>query len=162
MTDYTIRPLRKEDNADIAQVIRTVLEEHKMNKPGTVYTDPTTDNLFQLFQTPKSSYSIVEMDGEVVGGCGIYPTKGLPDGCVELVKLYLLPKARGKGLGRLLLNSNADIAKAFGYRELYLESMPELSNAVGLYESTGYKILDTPMGDSGHYACDLWMLKSLD
>ena len=42
--------ISKEDNVQIASVIRSVLKEHGADKPGTVYTDPTTDALFQLFQ----------------------------------------------------------------------------------------------------------------
>ena len=42
---------------------------------------------------------VIEENGEVMGGCGYYPTEGLPDGYAELVKLYLSPKVRGKGYG---------------------------------------------------------------
>ncbi len=159
--EYTIRTLLPDDNPTIARVIRSILEEHSMNKPGTVYTDPTTDQLFELFQTPRSFYYVVEKDREILGGCGVYPTKGLPEGCAELVKLYLLSSSRGLGIGKKLLELCADEAKAMGYHKLYLESMPELSAAVGLYESVGYKKIDAPLGDSGHFACDLWMLREL-
>ena len=159
--DYTIREIQQEDNVILAKVIRSVLEEHGMNKPGTVYTDPTTDTLFELFQTPNSVYYVVEINDEIVGGCGIFPTDGLPEGCAELVKLYLLSKSRGLGIGKTLLELCSDIASKLGYQELYLESMPQLSKAVGLYESVGYKTICSPMGNSGHYACDLWMIKKL-
>lgn len=132
-----------------------------MNKPGTVYTDPTTDDLYALFQREKSLYWLVELDKKPVGGCGIFPTEGLPKNCAELVKLYLLPEARGLGIGKSLLERCAEDARQMGYRELYLESMPELNAAVGLYERAGYKKIDAPLGNSGHYACNLWMLKSL-
>jgi len=158
---YTIREIQPEDNEVLAKVIRSVLEEHKMNKPGTVYTDPTTDALFELFRTPKSAYFVVEIDSVIVGGCGVYPTTGLPEDCAELVKLYLLATARGLGLGRILLDTCAARAQEMGYKKLYLESMPELSKAVGLYERAGYTKIPKPMGNSGHYACDLWMLKEL-
>lgn len=158
---YVIREIQPEDNEELAGVIRSVLEEHKMNKPGTVYTDPTTDALYELFRTPKSNYFVVEMNEQIVGGCGIYPTIGLPEGCAELVKLYLLSSARGIGLGRILLDTCAEEALELGYNKLYLESMPELSKAVGLYERAGYKKIAAPMGNSGHFACDLWMLKAL-
>ena len=65
--DYTIREIQQEDNVILAKVIRSVLEEHGMNKPGTVYTDPTTDTLFELFQTPNSVYYVVEINDEIVG-----------------------------------------------------------------------------------------------
>lgn len=159
--DYTIREIQPEDNETIAKVIRSILEEHGMNKPGTVYTDPTTDQLYELFQTPDSVYYVVEVEDEIVGGCGVYPTDGLPEGCDELVKLYLLKSSRGLGIGKTLLDLCADSALKMGYQQLYLESMPELSKAVGLYESVGYKKIESPMGNSGHFACDLWMIKSL-
>ncbi len=159
--DYTIREIQPEDNETLAAVIRSVLEEHGMNKPGTVYTDPTTDQLYELFQTPNSVYYVVEIDEEIVGGCGVYPTNGLPEGCAELVKLYLLKSSRGLGIGKTLLDLCADTASRMGYRKMYLESMPELSKAVGLYESVGYERICAPMGNSGHYACDLWMTKEL-
>ena len=160
--EYTIRRIQKEDDIAIARVIRSILEEHGMNKPGTVYTDPTTDALTKLFETPRSLYFVVESNDKIVGGCGIYPTEGLEDSCAELVKLYLDASLRGKGIGKVLLNKCAEEAKALGYEKLYLESMPELSAAVGLYESVGYKRIDSPMGNSGHFACDLWMLKELN
>ena len=84
-----IRQIKQEDNAELAGVIRNILEEHGVARPGTVYTDPATDALFELFQEQGSVY-FVAMDGcKIVGGCGIYPTSGLPEGMSELVKLYL-------------------------------------------------------------------------
>lgn len=159
--EIIIRPFERKDNAAMAFVIRTVLSEFKANKPGTVYYDPTTDDLFSLFQKDKAAYFIVELNGEVLGGAGVYPTDNLPVGCCELVKLYLLDKARGKGLGRLLIENCFEKAKAFGYQSMYLESMPELNTAVGLYERCGFKYLDGPLGSSGHFGCDIWMIKNL-
>ena len=79
-----------------------------------------------------------------------------------MVKLYLRSDSRGLGLGKTLLDRCAETASKLGYRKLYLESMPELSKAVGLYESVGYEQISSPMGNSGHFACDLWMIKELD
>jgi len=91
-----VRLLKKEDNAAIAAIIRAVLTEFKANKPGTVYYDPTTDDLYSLFSKPQSEYRVLVVDGTVVGGAGIYPTEGLPDSCCELVKLYILPKCAAR------------------------------------------------------------------
>lgn len=157
----TIRSIIASDNVEIARLIRAVLEEFGAARPGTVYTDPTTDDLFGLFQQNGSVYYIAEMDGTLLGGCGVFPTTGLPDGYAELVKLYLLPQARGKGIGKKLMETCAEWAKETGYSHLYLETMPELSIAVDLYERMGYHYLDAPCGVSGHHACNLWMLKDL-
>ena len=159
MQTAVMRSIKKEDNSAIASIIRAVLTEFKANKPGTVYYDPTTDDLYTLFSTPQGEYWILELDGRIVGGSGIYPTGGLPDGYCELVKLYLLPEARGNGYGKMLIEKCFASAARFGFSEVYLETMPELKNAVGLYEQCGFTYLDGPLGNSGHFGCDLWMLK---
>lgn len=156
-----IRPINSNDNLHIAAVIRAVLTEHGVNKPGTVFTDPTTDKLHELFEKKGSKYFIAEENEKIIGGCGIYPTEGLEDGCVELVKLYLFKSYRKQGIGKNLMETSIQAALEMGYKQLYLETMPQLSNAVELYKSLGFVEIDHPLGDSGHFACDLWMVKKL-
>jgi putative acetyltransferase len=55
MNEFTIRPIEAKDNAPIAAIIRATLKEFGANNPGTVYFDPTTDHLFELFQSPQSA-----------------------------------------------------------------------------------------------------------
>jgi putative acetyltransferase len=160
-SNIQIRPIEQKDNIEIAKVIRGALEEFGANKPGTVYFDPTTDALFELFNTPGSYYYIATIDNKVVGGAGIFPTENLPKGTCELVKLYLHKDARGTGLGKQLLNTVMQWAKENGYTQVYLESMPELSKAVTIYENVGFQRINQPLGNSGHCGCDIWMVKNL-
>lgn len=156
-----IRPIEPGDNEALAKVIREALTEFGANKPGTVYFDPTTDALYELFQTPGSYYFVASLENQVLGGCGIFPTENLPDGTCELVKLYVAKEARGTGLGKQLMEKSMSWAKENGYSHVYLESMPELKKAVSIYEKVGFKSLDHPLGNSGHCGCDIWMLKAL-
>lgn len=160
--EIVIRKIELKDNAIIAKIIRTALEEYGEAKPGTVYTDPTTDKLFELFSAaPKSAYFIAKLDGEILGGCGIYPTLNLPDGYAELVKIYLKKEFRGTGIGQKLLAHSAAYAKEIGYSYLYLESFPSLKEAIQLYVKMDFKTIAKPLGNSGHFACDVWMVKEL-
>lgn len=162
MEGVQIRDIRPGDNVAIAHVIRTSLEEFGANRPGTVYFDESTDHLFELFRDqPGSAYFIAEKDGVVIGGAGIFPTNGLPDGTCELVKMYLTPTARGIGLGKTMIQHCMEIARTKGYNQVYLETMPELRKAVSVYEKFGFTYLNAPMGNSGHNGCDIWMLKRL-
>jgi len=156
-----IRPIQAQDNAGMAEVIRKTLEEFKANKPGTVYYDETTDHLYELFQTPRSIYHVAIMNNEVVGGGGIFPTPGLPDDTCELVKMYVLQKVRGIGLGKILIQKSLDFAMEAGYKNVYLETMPELKQALNTYSKFGFEYITQPLGHSGHFGCDLWMLKKL-
>ena len=132
------RTLRKEDNEALAGMIRQVFEEHEAPQQGTVYSDPTTDDLYALFSAPDSVLWVAELEGIPVGCCGIYPTEGLEKQCAELVKFYLAKEARGLGIGRRLMEKSIQSAREMDYRKIYLESMPEFSKAVRIYEKLGF------------------------
>ncbi|MDP3446325.1 MAG: GNAT family N-acetyltransferase, partial [Ignavibacteria bacterium] len=129
-----IRQIKPSDNPELAVIVRNTLTEFGANVPGTVFFDPTTDALYELFQTSKSDYFVAEADGTLLGGGGIFPTEGLPDGTCELVKMYLLPEARGIGLGRMLMERCLETARNKGFQQIYLETLPELNLAVKVYE----------------------------
>ncbi|MFI5129834.1 MAG: GNAT family N-acetyltransferase [Chitinophagales bacterium] len=157
----TIRDIRQSDNPFLSKIVKGTLAEFGANHPNTVYYDPTTDTLYELFQKPGAAYFVAEIDEEIVGGGGIYPTDGLPADTCELVKMYLLPNARGAGLGRTLIEKSLVFAEEAGYKNVYLETMPELKQALKVYARFGFEYLNGPMGNSGHTGCSLWMLKSL-
>ena len=161
MSTINIRPINIADNPLIATIIRSCLTEFGANKPGTVYYDKTTDQLFELFQENGAAYFIAEQDDQVVGGGGIFPSPGLPVGTCELVKMYLLPLARGTGIGATLMNTCLSKAKEMGFVNMYIETLPELKKAISVYEKFGFIYLDNPLGNTGHFGCSVWMLKSL-
>jgi len=154
-----IRIIEEKDNASLAQLIRKTLKEFGANHPGTVYFDDSTDHLFEIFESPRSIYFVAELNKEIVGGGGIFPTTGLPGDTCELVKMYLYPRVRGIGLGSILIQKCMDYAKEAGYKNIYLETMPELKQALKTYEKFGFEYIHHPMGNSGHFGCELWMLK---
>lgn len=157
-----IRKIKEEDSLHLARMIRAVFEEHDAPRTGTVYSDPTTDNLHQLFSAERSVLWVAAMNNEIIGCCGVYPTEGLNSDTAELVKFYLPASSRGKGIGRKLMEQSISSAIEFGYKKIYLESMPHFSNAVGMYEKQGFQKLNHPMGNSGHTSCNIWMIKELN
>jgi len=158
----TYRPIEQNDNLPLFEMIKAVFVEYKADHhPGTIYSDPTTNDLYGLFQVPQSICWVALVDDEVVGCCGVYPTEQLPEHTAELVKFYLNESARGKGIGKSLLEKCMTSAKELGYDQLYLESLPEFKNAVAMYERSSFTYLDKPLGNSGHFGCNIWMVKKL-
>ena len=155
------RPIELTDNQDLAVIIRNTLAEFDANHPGTVFFDPTTDHLYELFRKELSAYFVALMDGNIVGGGGIFPTEGLPSDTCELVKMYLVPEVRGIGLGRTIIEKCLETAREFGFSRIYLETMPELRLALKVYEKFGFTYLDGPIGNSGHFGCALHMSRYL-
>lgn len=158
----SIRKIQPTDNVLLAKIIRNAFDEFGAPKTGTVYSDPTTDQLFELFgASPKSACFVAEENSTVLGCCGIYPTEGLDQGYAELVKFYLAKEARGKGIGKALFEQSIKESKKLGYTHLYIESQPSFDKAVRLYERYGFNYLKQPLGNSGHDNCDIWMVKKL-
>lgn len=157
----SIRPVVPGDNSVLARIIRNTFEEFDAPRTGTVFADHSTDHLFELFQVPGALLWVAEQEGTAVGCGGIYPTEGLPPGTVELVKCYVAAHARGKGTGRKLVERSLKSARSMGYRQVYLESLPDFHNAIRLYEQLGFRLLPNRLGETGHSSCDIWMLKDL-
>lgn len=148
-----IRRIQLSDNEELASIVRTSLAEFGADKPGTVFYDNTTDRLYELFQQPGSIYYVAEQDEKVLGGAGIYPSEGLPLQTCELAKMYLRAAVRGRGLGKVLIEKCLEFAKAYGYLQVYIETMPELRKAVSIYKKFGFEYLKGPMGNTGHFGC---------
>ena len=159
--DYRLREISITDNKIIAAIIRKSLEDFNAVKRGTVYFEKSTDALSEIFIHPNSAYYIIEVDGEIAGGGGFYPTEGLEEKTCELVKMYLSGKFRGLGLGQVLLAHLMQKAKAKGFEKMYIETMPELTSAISLYKKNEFRFINHPLGNSGHNGCDVWMVKDL-
>lgn len=160
-SEMMIRRIKKKDNAKMAEIIRNSLSEFNAAKPGTVYFDEITDHLSDLFNTKRCGYFVMEINNELAGGSGIFPTKGLPEDTCELVKMYVAKNFRNSGIGQTLLEKCLEEAKRKEFTKMYLESMPELINAIGMYQKNGFTNISGPLGNSGHTGCSVWMVRDL-
>lgn len=157
----TIRTIQEADNTHLSNIIKATFIEFDAPKNGTVFSDPTTDNLFHFFKVEKSICWVATENENILGCCGIYPTEGLPIGNVELVKFYLTTNTRGKGIGKILMEQSIESAKEFKYHTIYLESLPQFSKAINIYKNLGFKRLQHSLGNSGHTSCNIWMSKKI-
>jgi putative acetyltransferase len=156
-----IRGIQPEDNQQIAKVIRNVLIEFGVPKVGTAYEDVATDAMFQNYQKETSVYYVIEKEGRIIGGSGIAQLDNYDGNICEFQKMYFLPEARGLGLGSKIISTCLEKAKEFGFEKCYLETMPYMDAARGLYKKNGFISLDKPVGNTGHYSCNVWMIKDL-
>ncbi|MBW1297728.1 GNAT family N-acetyltransferase [Aquimarina litoralis] len=161
MSAIKIRPVALEDNKALATVIREVLIEMGVPKVGTAYEDEELDIMFETYDGERKNYFVVEDNGKIIGGAGIAQLAKESSEICELQKMYFLPEARGKGLGHQMMETCLDFAREQGFSKCYLETMPYMKDARKLYAKVGFTYLDTPMGDTGHYNCQAWMIKDL-
>lgn len=156
-----IRPIKKSDNREITAIIRSVLIETGVPKVGTTYEDSALEDMYSTYQEPRSAFFVIEDAGKLIGGGGISPLANYSGNVCELQKMYYLPEARGKGLGKKVLELCLEAASNFNFDQCYLETMPYMKAAMALYEKYGFRYLDGPMGDTGHYQCPIHMIKDL-
>lgn len=158
---YRIRPILPEDDARLAEIIRQNLEQKHLNIPGTAYFDPELAHLSRFYAAlpEKRAYFVAECGGEVLGGAGYAECSAFED-CAELQKLYLSDSAKGKGLGRRLMETVENRARQAGYRRLYLETHSSLDAAIVLYEKRGYRCIDRPPSVQ-HGTMDRFYLREL-
>ena len=159
--NIVIREITTADNEEIASVIRAVLIEFGVPKVGTAYADKVLDCMAENYSKPTSTYFVIENKGKLIGGAGVAQLDNFEGKVCELQKMYFLPEARGLGLGRQMMDLCLERAKSLGFEKCYLETLPYMEAARELYAKVGFKSLDSRMGDTGHYSCNLWMLKDL-
>ena len=105
-----------------------------------------TDEEFSTFPAFYDALYVAKIDGKAVAACGLKPFRG--EIC-ELKRLYCQAAARGKGLGRALIEFCLKDAKNRGYTEIYLDTDHGLVHANAIYEALGFKDIeryyDNPM-----------------
>lgn len=156
-----IRPIRKEDDLFLGAIIRTSFLDYNATQEGTVFSDKVIDRLSIAFKKPRSAYFVLENKDEILGGAGIQPLAEASSNICELQKMYIKKEVRGKGHGKALLDKCLEFAVKEGFTICYLESLPELRDALKMYERSGFRFIDSRMGNTGYYGCSLYMIKDL-
>lgn len=156
-----IRPVTMADNPQVSDLIKTVMTEFGCVGAGYSIADPEVDAIFQAYQKPGHKFWVIA-DRETILGCGGIGTLDKADDNVcELKKMYFFAELRGKGFGRKLIELCLNEAKMMGYRKCYIETVARMTSAIRLYEKTGFKKLESPLGNTGHGGCDTFYMMEL-
>lgn len=157
-----IREIKKEDNQQIAAVIREVFISDNYPKTGTAFADMQLDFMSEAYDKPRATYFVVENNGKIIGGAGVSQLESSDENICELQKMYFLQEARGKGIGFQMIQKCLEKATELGYEKCYLETLPEMLTAQHLYKKAGFEYLCEPMGNTGHTTCPVWMIITLN
>ena len=155
---YSIRPIQQHNDPAIAAVIRTVMPEFGATGSGFAINDPEVDWMSRAYAASQSAYFVVERGGTVLGGGGVAPLVGGDGNTCELRKMYFLPEARGIGAGTAMMEHCLKAARELGFSQCYLETLDGMDAAMRLYERSGFRRIDAPLGDTGHGGCNTFYL----
>ncbi|WP_373539184.1 GNAT family N-acetyltransferase [Chamaesiphon sp.] len=162
--NYTIRSWQPADRLAAAQVIENALAEYGLGwEPDGADRDVLAVEEYYLDRG--GEFWVIEAQGEIIGTSAYYPCaigSSTPtrrsEKAVEIRKMYLTSKTRGKGLGNYLLGALEQAIAQRGYCEIRIETASILTAAVKLYESHGYQ----PISDVETARCDRAYIKTLE
>jgi len=131
--------LRRASNKDceaLTGLVYGVLEEYGL-KPDPAATDADLTDIEQSYFARGGAFFVLDDErGSIIGAYGLYP---IDNQTCELRKMYLQKAYRGKGLGKLLLDSALARAREVGFKRVTLETAGVLKEAIALYESYGFE-----------------------
>jgi GNAT superfamily N-acetyltransferase len=123
---------------------------------GRIDVDHAPSATPQDFAPPGGAFVVLYDGGVPVAGGGV---KRLDARTGEIKRMYVVPEARGRGLGRALLVALEDAARALGYTKARLDTGPRQPNSRALYVSAGYaEIADY----NGNPFASFWGEKALE
>jgi len=94
------------------------------------------ENLASEYSAPTGAFLIATEHGAALGCAAL---RRFADGDGEIKRLYVVPAARGRGIGALLARRIVTEARRLGYARLLLDTLPAMREAQALYQSLGFK-----------------------
>ena len=157
----TLRKITPEDNDQISKLVKTVMTELNCDGEGFSLHDTELEDMFESYNKDGHTFLVLSDKNQVVLGCGgIGQLKGEKKVC-ELKKMYFYTSLRGRGQGKLLMDYLLNFAKE-NYEGVYIETMDHMESARKLYEKYGFKQIESPMGDTGHFGCNTFYYLDLN
>ncbi len=134
-----VRPLEEGD--DLTAVSRIYAESWRAAYRGIVpqsYLDRLADGAWAGRRWPQGYDLVLTLDGHLAGTSCISPARD-PRwlGWGEVISLYLLPEAQGRGLGEALLKGALERLAAMGFQNVYLWVLEDNGPARRFYERQG-------------------------
>ncbi len=130
-----IRPIVRSDVGEVIALITETLREFGLTFGQGLIIDDELRDLPGAYTERGGMFWVAARHSEVWGTCGVFP---LAPGVFELRKMYLRPNTRGLGLGKKLLVTAIEWCREHGGTQLVLDTVEEMTAAIGFYEAHGF------------------------
>ncbi len=138
-TNVEIVPLAPESFEEIWHVFNAVASERRYLATTQALPFDQVEPFYRHVVESKLIYLVAKLDGRAVGWCDVRPTFGQARAHVGLLGMGLLPEARHRGIGRLLITRAIDVSRKRGLGRIELSVRSDNANAMALYKSVGFE-----------------------
>ena len=118
--------------------------------------DEEIEHLATHYGPPRGAL-LLALEGDATVGC--VALRAHDDSTGEVKRLYVVPGARGRDLGRMLASRIVEIGREHGFERLVLDTLPTMQAAQALYASLGFKPINSyrynPVQGTVYMALDL-------
>lgn len=136
--DITIRTASNQDEERITALVSNVLEEFGL-QIDPLETDADLQDIEGNYLKAGGAFELIEDGlGNLLGTVGLYP---VDESTCELRKMYFVPQARGRGLGKYILERAIARARELGFEKVVLETASVLKAANHIYVKYGFRPL---------------------
>ncbi len=123
--------------------LRTLLREYAASLSVDLCFQGFDDEMACLpgqYAEPRGALLTATVEGELAGCCALRPLDNVdyPNAC-EMKRLFVRPRFRGLGLGRLLADAILDAARQGGYAYVLLDTLSDMETARAMYHDLGFE-----------------------
>lgn len=139
-----IRPAARHEVGDIVDVVIAAYEQYRPRVPAAIF-DAYLEDMRRLGERWDEARVLVGLhQGRIAGTISFYADAsleglGLPQGWAGFRTLAVHPAARGRGLGRRLVEACVDSARGLGVPTMGIHTAAFMTAACRIYEAVGFR-----------------------
>lgn len=133
--------------SELYRRLRNMDEIRKCFFSDAIISETAQQAWFQSYLQDKTEqmFSVLNEDGEFIGGCSLYR---IQTGFAEFGRLVIDPHCRGRGYGKNATQAAIELGIKMGIHTFYLEVFADNGAAISIYKSCGF----SPSGDTFQFA----------
>lgn len=138
--------LRPAISAEDVEAVRRLIAEYASSLGESICFTQHADemaNLAARYPVPEGGLWLATMEGTAAGCVAL---RRHDESQAELKRLYVDPRARGRGIARALMQVALRRAKELGYASVYLDTLPSMTSAQALYRDLGFRVTHDSSG----------------
>lgn len=168
--EVILRNAEKRDAQDLIHYLKMTTAEtpYLIREPDEVTLSVEYEESFiqNMVESERELMLIATVDGKHVGNCSLMSIgsfKRYRHRCEIAIALY--QEYRGRGIGRIMMETVMKAAKELGYEQAELEVIADNKGAIALYEKLGFETYgcfpDNMKYEDSTYVDAKWMMKKL-